>query len=260
MKILVIANVVAVLIAAWAAWELRVTAFRSRWDSPKTVALILFVVAALLDSPWRMLLEESLSLTGRYYFFAVVGHVCYLTACASGVTYIYLRLLPDVAIGPFVRKRVVPAVAAAAAVMVVSFVASPPTSELTADHLYLIHPDGWLALYWSVFYGTLTGLLLIAIYGLNRLRTDPRSVMVNLLIISLALGVLSILVSALGLVMGANESVRLFAWPIAYAAIAVGAVAVVVAWRHRVGSMLQPRHRNFAQESDQMSRSPDDTI
>lgn len=240
MKILIIANIVAVLVAAWAAWECRLTTFQSRWDSPKTAALILFALAAVLDSPWRTFSEVSFPLTGRYYVLTVVGHVCYLTACASGVKYIYPRLLPDAAIGPFVRRRLVPSVALAAAVMVIAFAASPLTASLTADHLYLIHPDGWLRLYWLTFYGTLTTILIVALYGVNRLRTDPRSVMLNLLMTSLGLGVLSVVVSALGLLTGNAESMRLIAWPITYAAIAVGAVAVVIAWRHRVWAMLRP--------------------
>lgn len=240
MKILLITNIAAILVAAWAAWECRLTTFRSRWDSPKTTALLLFLVAAVLDSPWRAFSEASFALTGRYYFLTVLGHICYLTAAASGVKYIYLRLLPDAAIGPFVRRRMVPAIVVAVIVMVVSFSASPLTASLTTDHLYLIHPDGWLGLYWLAFYGTLLAMLATAMYGLNRLRTDPRSVMLNLLLTSLALGALSIVASAWGLLSGQNESMRLMAWPLTYAAIAVGSVAVVIAWRHRVWSMLRP--------------------
>jgi hypothetical protein len=241
MKILAIANIVAVLVAAWAAWELRLTTFRSRWDSPKTTALILFVLAAILDSPWRVMSEASFSYTGRFYFFTVIGHICYLAACASGLKYIYLRLLPDAAIGPFVRRRLVPAVFIASAIMVVAFTASPLTASLSADHLYLVHPDGWLKLYWLTFYGTLTSILLAAMYGLNRLRSDPRSVQLKLLLTSLGLGAMSAVVSGVGLLNGHGESVRLFAWPLTYAAIALGAVAVVLSWRHRVWTMLQPR-------------------
>lgn len=240
MQILVIANIAAIVLAVWGVWEFRITSIRSRWDAPKSTALVLFAVGALLDSPLRVMSEASLSLTGRYYFFTVIGQICYLTACASGVTYIYLRLLPDEAIGPFVRRRLVPAVAFAAAIMVITFIASPRTASLSADHLYMVRPDSWLAAYWFTFYGTLLTILVIAMFGLNRLRTDPRSVMLNLLLTSLALGVLSVLASALGLVIGRNESMRLIAWPLTYAAIAVGSVAVVIAWRHRVWSMLRP--------------------
>lgn len=241
MKVLAIANVVAVLVAAWAAWELRLTTFRSRWDSPKTTALILFVLAAVLDSPWRVMSEASSSYTGRFYFLTVIGHICYLAACASGLKYIYLRLLPDAAIGPLVRRRLVPTVFTAAAIMVVAFTASPLTASMSADHLFLVRPDGWLKLYWLTFYGTLTTILLAAMYGLNRLRSDPRSVQLSLLLTSLGLGALSAVVSGVGLLSGHGESVRLFAWPLTYAAIALGAVAVVLSWRHRVGTMLQPR-------------------
>jgi hypothetical protein len=66
-------------------------------------------------------------------------------------------------------------------------------------------------------------------------------VQLNLLLTSLGLGALSAVISLVGLLSGHGESVRLFAWPLAYAAVAVGAVAVVLSWRHRVWTMLQPR-------------------
>lgn len=243
MKILIIANIAAIVVAAWAVWEFRLTTLQSRWDAPKSTALVLFALGALLDSPWRAVSEASFEWTGRFYFFTVLGHICYLTACASGVKYIYLRLLPDAAIGRFVRRRMVPAVVLATAVMVVSFSLSPATASLSADHLYLVRLDGWLAVYWFTFYATLLAILITAMFGVHRLRSDPRSVMLNLLMTSLGLGALSVVASALGLLTDHAESVRLYAWPITYAAIAVGAVAVVIAWRHRVWSMLRPRDR-----------------
>lgn len=252
MNVLVAANLVAVVVAAWAVWECRLTTFRSRWDSPKKTALLLFALAAVLDSPFRAVSAASFDWTGRYYFFMVVGHVCYLTAAASGVKYVYLRLLPDAAIGSFVRKRMVPLVTVAAIVMVVSFFASPQTSTLRADHLYLLRPDRWLTVYWLTFYTALSALLLAAMYGINRLRADPRSVMLSLLMTSLVLGEVSVIVSAVGLFSGHNATARLVAWPITYAAIAIGSVAVVIAWRRRVWSMLGP-----AQKSSQPDSSPD---
>lgn len=122
----------------------------------------------------------------------------------------------------------------------VLFVASPVTSTLTADQLYLIRPDRWLTVYWITYYATMTALFVIGLFGVNRLRTDPRSVMLNLLMASLALAALPCVASALGVLNGRNESTRLVAWSIAYAAIGAGSVAVVVAWRHRVQSMLRP--------------------
>lgn len=244
MTILAIANVVAAFaaasVAAWALWEMRVTSFRSRWDFPKTTSLILFAVAAVLDSPWRVLSEQSFALTGRSYFFAAVGHCCYLAGGAAGLKYVYLRLLPDEAIGPLMRRRLVPLVMIAVAIMAVSFSATPLTVSLSADHLYLVRPDGWLMVYWITFYGALTAMLLAGMYGLNRMRSDPRSVKLEWLLTALGMGVLSAVLSLVGLAVGHLDSVRLFAGPLAYAAIAVGAVAVVLSWRHRLSSMMRP--------------------
>lgn len=238
MTILVLANVIAVSVALWALWELRLTSFGSRYDSPKSLTLILFALGALLDSPSREAARMSYSVLGRDYFLTVAGHICYLCAAAVGVKYIYLRLLPEPQITRFVKRRTVPAVAIAAAVMVVCFTASPRIRTMTDDHFYLVHPDGWLALYWTAFYSTLAGLLLVAMYGVYQLRADPRSVKLNLLMTSLGLGLLSVAGSAWGLISGRNEEVRLYAWPLTYGAIAIGALAVVLSWRRRVAELL----------------------
>lgn len=237
MKILVLANVAVLLIAVWAVWECRAS-FRSRWDAPRTLALVFFGFGVALDSPWRAFSEVSMA--GRFYVLTLIGHICYLTAGALGNKFIYLRLLPDAAIGPFMRTRIVPMILVAATIMVVAFAVSPSTSVLTADQLYLVHADGWLTLYWLTYYAALTSLFLVGVYGVDRLRTDPRSVMLNLLLVSLVLAALSCIASAWGIVDGRNEQTRLVAWPVAYLAIGAGSVAVVYAWRHRVKLMLQP--------------------
>lgn len=238
MSIVVLANLIAVAVAVWAVWELGLISLASRYDSSKSATLILFALGAALDSPLRVLGEASQSLTGRYYVLTVIGHICYLFAAASGVKYIYLRLLPEPDINLFVKVRAATPTLLAAAMMVVFFMSTPLPIAGGADHLYLVRPDGWLAAYWTTFYGTLTGLLVTAMYGVNRLRADPRSVMLNLLLCSLGLGVLSIVGSAVGLLTGRNEEVRHYAWPLTYAAIAVGSLAVVFAWRHRIRMML----------------------
>ena len=236
----VVAAFAAAAVAVWAAWEMRVSFFQSRWDSPKTTALVLFAVAAVLDSPWRLLSEQSLPLAGRYYFLAAVGHLCYLAACAAGLKYIYLRLLPDEATGLLMRRRIVPLVMIAVAILAVSFSATPLTASLSADHLYLVRPDGWLTIYWFTFYGALTLMLLAGMYGLNRLRADPRSVKLGLLLTALAMGVLASVLRMVGLVIGYPESVGVYAWSLGHGAIAVGAVAVVQSWRHRLSAMMRP--------------------
>lgn len=235
--ILVIANVLALLIAVWAVWECRFS-FKSRWDAPRTMALVFFAFGVAVDSPWRVFSEVSFA--GRYYVLTVVGHICYLIAGALGNKFIYLRLLLDPAIGLFMRARIVPMVLIASTIMLVSFAASPSTSSVTADQLYLVRPDALLTVYWLTYYAMLIALFLMAMVGVNKLRTDPRSVMLNLLMASLALATVSSVASAWGILDGRNESTRLVAWPVAYAAISAGAVAVVVAWRHRVQSMLRP--------------------
>lgn len=239
MKIIAVANILAVVTAVWAVWECRLS-FRSRWDAPKTSAIILFGLGAALDSPWPAVAAASHPLFGRYFFFTVIGHICYLAGSAFGIRFLYSRLLPDSEIGPFMRMRLAPVVVLSAVVMVVAFFSSPLTASITADYLYLVHPDEWLTVYWLTYYSALAVLLLVAIYGVNRLRTDPRSVMLNLLLAALALGVLSCVASGVGVATGQNGGIPLVAWPVAYVAIAAGSVAVALAWRHRVRQMVRP--------------------
>lgn len=238
MTILVAANALVVAVTLWAVWERRLT-FQSRWDFPNTAAITLFGAGAVLDSPLRAMSEASFASTGRYYLLVLVGHACYLGACVMGNKAVYLRLLPDSTVDRLI-KGLVRAVWTAVAVMAVALLVSPRSRLLTADHLYQVDADGWLTLYWMTYYGATTALIAVAMYGVSRLRRDHRSVMMDLLALALILGLLSSVGSAIGVLNGWNETTRLWAWPILYAAIIAGMVALVASWRHRVGSMLRP--------------------
>lgn len=233
---LYLANVAVVLVAVWALWERRLT-FQSRWDSSITYGIALFGVGAALDSPWPAMARASDPLTGKFYLLMVFGHICYLCGAAMGIRATYQRLLPDAEIGPFMMRRIAPLIATASVVMLACFLCSPITSTMPADHLYLVKPDGWLTGYWIAFLGTLFTLELISMFGANRLRTDPRSVMVTLLVASQAVGSLAILFIAFGVLTGRTEIPRFLVWPFAYAGIVGGAIAAVVSWRYRTSLM-----------------------
>lgn len=241
MTALYLANVLVLVVVAWALWERRL-AFQSKWDAPITWGILLFGMGAALDSPWPGISAASYPLTHKYYLLMALGHICYLSGAAMGIKSIYLRLVPDDAIGPFMTRRILPAVAIASAVMLTSLVASPISSSMPEQHLYLVGPDGWLTLYWLAFLGTLTGLEIVSIFGLLRLRTDPRSVMLNLLIASQVVGTLACLAIGFGVLNNRDDIARTLVWPFAYAGIIGGAIAAVVAWRHRVvGLTTAPR-------------------
>lgn len=235
------ANVAVVLIAAWAVWERRLT-FRSRFDASITYGIVLFGVGAALDSPWPEVARASHPLTGKYYLLMTVGHLCYLSGAALGIRAIYQRLLSDKEIRSFMNYRIASLIAVAAVVMLTCMLASPVTSSMPADHLYLVQPDGWLIGYWIAFLGVFFVLELISMYGANRLRADPRSGMAMWLVISQAAGSLAILAIGLGVLTGRDEIPRFLVWPFAYVGIAAGSAAAVVAWRHRAASLLEPRH------------------
>ena len=227
------------MVAAWAVWERRVT-FGSRIDSDATKSIALFGIGAALDSPWPEIAAASYPLTGRYYVLTMVGHLCYIIGAALVVKAIYLRLLPDDAIGPFMRKWIAPLVIGASAVMVISFAASGTTSRMPAAHLYLFGPDGWLTVYLIVHFSTTTLLGAIAGYGVYRLRPDPRAVMLNTLLAALmAAAVFGGLMGGWGVITGRIETPRLVGWLLTYTAFAVAMGASAVQWRHRVRALLR---------------------
>lgn len=233
------ANIAVFIIAAWAVWARRLT-LQSRWDAPITRGIALYGLGAALDSPWPGMAAASAPWTGKYYLLPALGHICYLSG-SVGIRSIYLRLLPDAAIGRFTRRFLVIPIATAAAVMLACLIASPVTSRMPADHLYLVRPDGWLRVYWLAFLGTLMGLALVSLYGLVRLRVDSRSVMVDLLIASQAVGMLGGLAIALGVLADRITITGFMVWPFVYAGIAGGAIAAVAAWRHRMSVLFGDR-------------------
>lgn len=242
MTVVRVANIVVVLVMAWAVWERRLT-FQSRYDFPNTAAVALFGLGAALDSPWPAVSAASHALTGHYYAFMVLGHFCYMAGAAMGIKSVYMRLMPDDAIGPFLRRRIVLPILGAAAIMVISFAASPATSSLSVDHLYLASPDRWLTIYWVVHFGTITWLGIVVSYGVSRLRGDPRSVMLNPMLVSLVLAALAGVVIAVGLVLGHGQDVRIVGWLVVYGSFIGGAVSSALQWRHRVQSLLRPSER-----------------
>lgn len=236
MPALYVANLAVLFVAAWALWERRLS-FASQWDAPITVGIALFGVGAALDSPWPGVAAASAPLTGKFYLLNAFGHICYLLGAAMGIKATYKRLLPDDVLAPFMRTRVMSLVGAAAAVMLMCLTMSPLTSVMPADHLYLVHPDGWLSVYWVVFLGTLTALELISMYGGIRLASDPRSVMVKALVATQVLGILAIGFIGYSVLTGNTEIARMLVWPFAYAGIIGGSVAAVVSWRHRIAQL-----------------------
>lgn len=237
MSALYLVNILVVVVAAWAVWERRL-AFGSRWDAPITWGIALFGAGAALDSPWPGVAAASFPLTGRYYLLMVMAHFCYLAGAAMGIRSVYLRLLPDGAIDGFMRAKMLTPIALASAVMVVCVLASPISTTMPADHLYLVRPDGWMAAYWVAFLGALGALEMVSMYGLNLLRGDQRSAMVGLLIASQAVGTLAIGCIGVAVLSGRGGVAQTLVWPFAYAGIIGGSIAAVVSWRFRVRSLV----------------------
>lgn len=236
---LYLANIAVVIIVAWAVWARRDT-FASRWDRPNTVAIALIGIGAVLDSPWSAIARASYGLTGKFYLLNTVGHIVYLSGLALSLVALYRRLASDDAVDRFMRTRIAPLVTGAALVMLTAVMLSPRTSVFSAYHLYLVPVDGWLTLYWCAHLGTLMVLLAISNFGLIRARSDRRSRMVDTLAAGTGVGVIAALATVAGLLSEPAEFAPKLVWPLTYAATAATAIAHVIAWRHRVASMLGP--------------------
>ena len=238
MTALYLANALAVLTATWAVWVRR-HSFGSRWDAPITIGVALYGVASALDSPWASLARVSFPLTGKYYLLAVLGHLCYLAGTAAGLKSDYIRLMPDEDIGPFMKTRILPVVAIAAAVMLICFAASPKTSTLTADYLYDVTPDNWLRVYFASFLLTFTGLLWTTLYGVFRLREEPDSGAAVPLLFTVSTGSIGCLSFLVAILTGHPGIITALAWPVVFGATAVASVACAVFWRRRVAQLMQ---------------------
>lgn len=239
MLVLYFANLVVLAVAAWALWERRHSIY-ARADAPLTIGIALFAVGAALDSPWPEVARASYPLTGKFYLLMALGHISYLIGAAMGIKAVYMRLMPDDAIGPFMRSRIMPVVAAAAVMLAVCLMQSGVTSTMSVDHLYLAAPDHWLSAYWVVFVGALIALEAVTIYGEYLLRSDTRSCAVNFLIASQVVGTIACLCIGYVLLTGRDDVAQILIWPLAYAGIIGGAIAATVSWRRRVASMFTP--------------------
>lgn len=209
----------------------------SRWDAPITTGAALYGLAAVLDSPWPGVGAMSVALTGKHFLLSTLGHISYLLGSAIGLKSVYVRLLPDDAIGPFMRTRILPIVYTAAGAMLLAVIASPVTDTSSADHLYLATPDGWLKVYFTAYYSAMAILMGIAIYGGLQLRDGPQPRTVDGLIAAAVAGSLACLSALVAILTGHTSFMATVAWPLAYAATVGAALTRAVSWRLRVRAL-----------------------
>ena len=239
MAALYLGNVGVLVVVAWAVWQRRAT-LRSRWDAPLTVGLALRGVGVALDSPWPAVAAASAAVTGKYYLLNTFGHISFLTAAAVRNTGVYLRLMPGVRVWALMRTRVLPLVAVAAVIMLVCVVASPATSSMTAEHLYMLQPDRWLAAYWTVFLAAGVLQAIVALYGLVCLRRDPDAVGLTAQTAASATSIAVYTLLGVAILTEWLELPVVLLWPLAYAMIAVAAIVAVRMWRRRIATFFIP--------------------
>lgn len=235
-----LANFLLLAFVMWVVWERRLT-FGSRFDSPITIGTVLFGAGVGLTSPWPVVAGVAFPFFGKYFVLIVVGQLCFLSATAFGIKSVYMRLLPDEAVEPFMRRRIAPLIAVAVAALVTAFIASSLTLSRPVDRPSFAALDGWLAASWITYFGILAALGLILSYGVAKLRRDPRSVMLRMLLASLVAASLSAVFIGYALVSSGHVNVWVVAWVINYAAFAGTAIAFVMQWRRRVRELFQHR-------------------
>ena len=232
-----LANLLLTAFVAWVVWERRLT-FGSPFDAPITIGTVLFGAGVVLTSPWPVVAGVPFPFTGKYFVLIVVGQFCFLAATGFGIKAVYMRLLSDEATDAFMRRRIAPLIVVASVALVICFIASSLTMTRPVDRPSFAALDGWLAASWIVYFGTLAVLGLILSYGVARLRRDPRSVMLRILLPSLVIASLSAVVIGYALVSRGNVNVWVAVWLINYAAFVGTAMAFMMQWRRRVRALL----------------------
>ena len=241
MTVLHYANALAVLAAGWALWVRR-DSFGSRWDGGITVGVALYGLGSVLESPWPAVAAASFPLTGTYYLLPVLGNISYLAGTAVGLKSFYVRLLPDAEIGRFMRTWIAPVLAVAAPVMLVCVLASPATATMPADFLYGVPLDGWLRIYFTTYFLSVTMLLWAAVLGGFRLRGGPKSAAVVPLMVIAMLGSLACLGHLGALLSGHGQLIATAALSGGYLATTVTALVCALSWRRRIAELTQPTH------------------
>ena len=236
MTFLNLANAFAVLAACWSVWVRR-QSFGSRWDAGITVGVVMYGIGSALESPWPSIAAMSFPVTGKYYLLPALGNVSYLGGTAVGLSSFFIRLLPDAEIGRFMRTWIAPVVGVAATVMLACVVASPHTSVMPADTLYGLPLDGWLRVYFTTYFLSVTALLGAAVFGGIRLR-DGSGAVIPLMVIAL-LGSLACLGHLAAILTGNNGLTPTLALLGGYLATTVTALACGIYWRRRVAAMTQ---------------------
>ena len=234
------ANIFLLVYVVWVLWERRLT-FGSRFDSPITIGAVLFGAGVGLTAPWPVVAGVPFPFTGMYLALIVIGQFCFLAAIGFGMKAVYMRLLSDEAMHPFMRRRIAPLVAVASVALVICFVGSSLTLNRPVARQSFAAVDGWLAVSWLVYFGFLAVLGLILSYGIARLRRDPRSVMHRFLLLSLVPAALSAVVIGFALVNRGDVNVWVVTWLINYAAFIGTTLSFVLQWRRRVRALLPRR-------------------
>lgn len=218
-------------------WERRLT-FGSRFDSPITVGTVLFGAGVGLTAPWPVVAGVAFPFAGKNLALIVVGQFCFLAATGFGIKAVYLRLLSDEAIDPFMRRRIAPLIAVAGVALIMCFVGSSLSLPRPVGRPSFASLDGWLAVSWLVYFGILAMLGLILSYGVARLRRDPRSLMLRILLLSLVPASLSAVLIGYALVSSGHVNLWMAAWLINYVAFFGIAIAFVMQWRRRLRNLL----------------------
>lgn len=234
-------NVAMLVVAGWALWVRR-DAWHSPWDRPMNISIVLQVVGTVLTSrlPGVKSVIDSVLESDTVSILSVTA---YLASVVFAILAVYKRLLSDDGIGRFMSIRVLRPVAAAAVVVLSSFLLSTSAHQpVPGQFLYLAQRDGWLTVYQSTFLLAALYLMFIVERGMSKLRDQaPESFDICYLLWAWT-GIAAAAVQLVGLFVDVNVGFE-FGWVAADVAGILMALGAGRSWLKRTRS-LQPRPRS----------------
>lgn len=224
-------NVLMLAVAVWALWVRR-DAWRSPWDRPMNISIVLQVVGTVLTSRAPQLRSVVVELLGNETLW-LLSAIAYAASVMFAIAAVYKRLLSDSGFGAFMNTRVLRPAAAAAVVMVASLLLSQSAHQQQPGQiLYAAVGDGWAGVYKAVLHVTMLYLLVIVERGMTTLRDQVPASFDICYLLWARVGILTLVVALVGLFVDVHAGL-IYGWILADVAGVLMALGAGRSWLKR---------------------------